>query len=125
MGEGALDITKQMELVDSAIAVNTIAESSTFEGSLKSGKSFGIEGTVIGHLSTPAAVKVADSGVVRGDVDCDIFDLAGVCEGRARVDSVAHLQPGSTLNGDISCRVLTVESGARIQGRLRTQKYRG
>lgn len=125
MGEGALSITNQADTCESAKIVNTIAESSTFEGSLKSRKSFTVEGTVIGHIATPEALVVTRGGVVRGDIDCDTFDLSGSCEGRARVDSMAHLQADATLNGDISCKVLVVESGARIQGRLRTQKYRG
>jgi cytoskeletal protein CcmA (bactofilin family) len=125
MGEGALTIADQLDLRESIEASNIIAESSTFEGTLKSDKSFGIEGTVIGQISTKKAVRIANSGVVRGDVDCDNFDLAGTCDGRVRVDSVAHLQEDANLNGEISCRVLVVDSGVSIQGRLRTQKYRG
>jgi len=124
MGEGALNISNEIDRQESATLVNSIAEGSTFEGILKSSKSFAVGGTVIGQISTPSAVIVGKSGILRGDVDCDIFDLSGTCEGRARVDSKVTLQKDATLSGDVSCGVLVVDSGARIQGRLRTQKYR-
>jgi cytoskeletal protein CcmA (bactofilin family) len=125
MGEGALNIINPLDSRESVKLLNTIAENSIFEGSLKSDKSFGVDGTVVGHISTPATVMVSNGGLVRGEVECHMFELAGTCEGRARVDSRASLQAHSTLDGDISCGVLVVESGAKIQGRLRTQKYRG
>jgi cytoskeletal protein CcmA (bactofilin family) len=125
MGEGALKLINSEDPLRIEKAVNTIAESSAFEGTLKSGKSFTVEGTVVGHISTPGGVMVTNTGIVRGEVECNTFDLAGTCEGRARVDSTARLQADASLNGDIACKVLVVESGAKIQGRLRTKKYRG
>jgi cytoskeletal protein CcmA (bactofilin family) len=125
MGDRALKIINPEDPHEAGKVINTIAEGSTFEGTLKSSRSFAVDGTVIGQISTRDGVAVTNSGILRGEVDCYYFELAGACEGRAQVDSVAHIQAQARLNGDISCRALVVESGAKVDGRLRTHKYRG
>ena len=124
MAEGLLKITIPAEESSDVSSESLIAAGTSLEGVIESKQSFTLMGMLKGRISTTNMVTVAKEGILNGEVACGFLDLIGTCDARAQVDSKATLQSGAKLNGDLTCHVLQVESGASIQGHVRTQKYR-
>ena len=92
-----------------------IAGDVTFKGTLTSKGEITIEGQFQGTLAGDA-VTICEQGTMLGDVIAEEVTVLGRVQGVLRCTSVT-LGPGSHVLGDIHYRRLSVDGGARFEGR--------
>jgi cytoskeletal protein CcmA (bactofilin family) len=74
-----------------------------------------IVGDVTGH---GGMLTIAPDGIVEGSVDVESLALAGTVTGDVTVRRDASLGAGSRIEGNLQYRMLEMEAGARVNGRL-------
>ena len=76
-----------------------------------------VYGTVKGTVSTNGPVRIAENGVVRGDIYGSDIKVGGTVSGNLIADGQVILGHKSILNGDIVYRKLLIEDGAQFSGK--------
>lgn len=99
-------------------AIDRIAEGTTLEGNVNSGKSIRIDGHVKGSVICVGRVVVGNSGVIDGEVECESADVEGTLNASVQVTGMLELKATATINGDSKVGKLKVEPGAAINGKL-------
>ena len=94
---------------------SVIGASLRFTGDIKSAGSVRIEGRVTGRV-TVRSLTLGRSGGIEGDVAAEIARIDGLVEGDLEADTVV-LGPSAQVFGDITHRSLSMEPGARFEGR--------
>jgi cytoskeletal protein CcmA (bactofilin family) len=94
---------------------SVIGASLQFTGEIKSAGSVRIEGRVTGRV-TARSLTLGRSGGIEGDVAAEIAQIDGLVEGDLEADTVI-LGPSAQVFGDITHRSLSMEPGARFEGR--------
>lgn len=88
------------------------------EGDFVSNGNVVIEGTVHGNVAATGHLTVGESAVIDADVRAASLQAAGVIKGNVHIEDKTELSASSTLEGDLSTRVLHVDAGATINGRI-------
>lgn len=94
---------------------SVIGASLQFTGEIQSAGSVRIEGQVTGKV-TARTLTVGRSGGIEGNVAAEIAQIDGLLEGNLQADTVI-LGPSAQVFGDITHRSLSMEPGARFEGR--------
>ncbi len=94
---------------------SVIGASLQFTGEIQSAGSVRIEGQVTGKV-TARTLTVGRSGGIEGNVAAEIAQIDGLVEGDLEADTVI-LGPSAQVFGDITHRSLSMEPGARFEGR--------
>jgi cytoskeletal protein CcmA (bactofilin family) len=89
----------------------------TIHGNMKSAGEVQVEGTVIGDIEV-ARLVIAEGGTVVGDVVAEELRICGALKGGARGHKIT-LAASATLTGDVVHELLTIETGARLEGHVR------
>jgi cytoskeletal protein CcmA (bactofilin family) len=98
---------------------SVISSALTITGDLESAGDVQIDGMVEGDVRAQA-VKIGDGAKIRGSVFGEAVELAGSVEGKIEADNVSIAKTGH-MHGDIVHKTLQVESGAFIDGHVRSQ----
>lgn len=92
------------------------------QGKLDFSGNYHIIGKVIGDIvdvdNTGAVLWINKSAHVKGNVMCSNLVLAGTLEGGVVASGVVEICSGATIIGDIQAERLSVDSNAKINGRL-------
>ena len=94
---------------------SVIGASLQFTGEIKSAGSVRIEGQVTGRVIA-RSLTLGRGGEIEGDVAAEIAQIDGLLEGDLEADTVI-LGPSAQVFGDITHRSLSMEPGARFEGR--------
>ena len=94
---------------------SVIGASLQFTGEIKSAGSVRIEGQVTGRVIA-RSLTLGRGGEIEGDVAAEIAQIDGLVEGDLEADTVV-LGPSAQVFGDITHRSLSMEPGARFEGR--------
>jgi cytoskeletal protein CcmA (bactofilin family) len=94
---------------------SVLGASLQFTGEIKSTGSVRIEGQVTGRV-TARSLTLGRGGEIEGDVAAEIAQIDGLLEGNLQADTVI-LGPSAQVFGDITHRSLSMEPGARFEGR--------
>jgi len=94
---------------------SVIGASLQFTGEIKSAGSVRIEGQVTGRV-TARSLTLGRGGEIEGDVAAEIAQIDGLLEGDLEADTVI-LGSSAQVFGDITHRSLSMEPGARFEGR--------
>ncbi len=94
---------------------SVIGASLQFTGEIKSAGSVRIEGQVTGRVIA-RTLTLGRGGEIEGDVAAEIAQIDGRLEGDLEADTVI-LGPSAQVFGDITHRSLSMEPGARFEGR--------
>lgn len=93
-----------------------VGQDAVFKGNIKLKEGVIVYGTVLGHIETKGAVRVSNTGKIRGDVVCSDIHIGGTVEGNVVAGNRAVLGEGSHLDGDLTYKTLIIEEGAHFQG---------
>ncbi|MEM9423966.1 MAG: polymer-forming cytoskeletal protein [Spirochaetota bacterium] len=94
-----------------------IAEGTLIEGELRFGSNLYFAGKLEGSIAAPEGnLKLSKCGVVNGDIDCGVLDCYGEVVGNIQVRGKSTLRNHSKLVGDIRTEILSIQSGAQING---------
>ncbi len=84
-----------------------------------------VYGKVLGNIITNGPVRVAKTGVVRGDISASDIHIGGSVEGNVHVSSRAELGQESLLSGNLECAKLLIEEGATFEGKCDMPGHQG
>jgi cytoskeletal protein CcmA (bactofilin family) len=96
--------------------VNLINEGTVIEGEIHSKGDLRIDGTLKGIVHSDSKVVIGTSGVVEGNIYCNIADIHGKIDGTITVKDILYLKSSSKVDGDIQTGKLVVETGAVFNG---------
>ena len=75
-----------------------------------------IYGHVYGDITTRGSIRIANDGIVNGNIKCSNIVLGGTIIGDIQSEGSVTLKKTSKLKGDISYRKLHIEDGAKFEG---------
>jgi len=75
-----------------------------------------VKGQVVGTLETKNDLHLGEGACINGDVVAKNAYLAGEIKGNVRTDEKAVFDKTARLNGDLECRILSIEPGAIFNG---------
>ena len=76
-----------------------------------------VEGIVVGNLRTKNHLRVGKDAKVRAEVNAQSAFIAGEVSGNITVESEISLTASAKIKGDITASILSVERGAKINGK--------
>jgi cytoskeletal protein CcmA (bactofilin family) len=86
-----------------------------FEGGLH------VDGRIVGDVRGGAgssSLTVGSGGIIEGSVSAEDLVLHGAVRGDVTAGAKVELGPGGQVDGNVSYRVLQMDAGARVNGRL-------
>ena len=109
-------MAKEME---SANAINLIANGTNVTGDIKSDSGIRIDGQLKGKMNIKGKVVVGSTGQVDGDVICKQIEVSGLVNGNIHAAELVSLKSSAKINGEIVTRKLAIEPGAVFTGSCR------
>ena len=97
---------------------NVIAAGAKWQGSLVVEDSVRIDGVFSGEIQAKGTVHVADGAQVDAKVRGAFVVISGNFRGEIRCDQKVELLPRSRVNGEVITRILSVQEGAILDGRV-------
>ena len=99
--------------------VATIGSSITVRGEIVGSEPLSVEGTVEGTIELLGnEVSIQPGGSVIADVTSDTIVIAGEARGDLRGNEKVVLKEGARVQGDITAPRVSLEDGARFNGRI-------
>lgn len=95
-----------------------VGPSVNVEGDFSSEGNIVVKGTVSGSVNTSKLLTVEDGAKIFANVKAGNAHISGSVKGNVKVADRLDLSATAKILGDIICKVLTVESGALIQGKV-------
>ena len=129
MTQGQLQDDSSQDLATHKHAIASQQQSATRSGSLVVGEGVRLVGslnipdkaTVSGLIEgnlTAHALFVEKKGEVRGQVDCQLADIAGHIENHLQVHDFLTLRSTAVITGDVFYKEIAIEKGAKITGKF-------
>lgn len=104
-----------------------IGEATLIKGDLVLSESVRIDGQLDGHATrspeAQVAVVVGPTGRVSGNITATRVVVAGTVHGSIVADEEVDLQAGAVVEGDLHCKSLRIEHGARLLCRVVTSAH--
>lgn len=85
-------------------------------GKIESKQSIQVNGRVTCDLEISASLVVGQTGHVEGDVTAAFVLVAGRVVGNINVLEQIHLTKSAVVVGDIECKSIVIDDGAKIEG---------
>jgi cytoskeletal protein CcmA (bactofilin family) len=102
-----------------------IGQSTEIHGRIVATQSLRIDGSVTGdiHVSETSGVSLAIglTGVVQGEIHAQRLIVGGRVNGNVFVTETVELHESAAINGDITYGQISIEPGAKVNGRMITQ----
>lgn len=95
-----------------------IAAGVKVEGDFTSEGNIVIEGEVVGSLKTAQDLQVGEHARIAAEVAASNARVAGEVRGNMTIREKLELSATARVQGDVQVKVLTVEAGAQLNGRV-------
>lgn len=95
-----------------------VGPSVVVEGDFSSEGNILVKGTVSGNVQTGRLLTVEEGAKILANVKAGNAVVSGEVKGNMDVDEKLELTSSAKVLGDIQCRVLEVESGALVHGKV-------
>jgi cytoskeletal protein CcmA (bactofilin family) len=96
--------------------VSMIGADVVIAGDVATGEELRVDGRIEGNVRC-GALDQGEGGEIRGDIEAERANLAGVVSGKVTVRELV-LEATARLSGDVCYQSLSIVAGARIEGRL-------
>lgn len=96
---------------------NIIGKGTLIEGNLESLANIRIEGKLVGDIKTKAKIAIGEGGVIIGNVLANNMEIAGTVNGNIEITGLLTIKATAVIVGDIHASKITMESGARFDGK--------
>ena len=103
--------------------VSVIGPTLVFKGELEADEDLVIEGQVEGTIAHhKKRLTVGKLGRVKADIDASSVIVEGQLVGDIHGEEVVKLASGADVTGNIFCRRIVIEDGARFNGKIDTEE---
>lgn len=109
---------KNQDLAHSGKIETIIGPSVKVEGDFKGEGDLVIEGMLIGNLQTKNNLKIGQNAIVEAEVKANNAFVSGKVKGNVSVKGKVEITATAVILGDIKAQIISIESGALVQGRL-------
>ncbi len=109
---------KNQPVVSSKNIETIIGPSVKVEGDFKGEGDLIIEGMLVGNLTTKNNLKIGQGAVVEATVKANNAFIAGRVKGNITIKGKLDITGSAVIIGDIKAAMLSIESGALIQGNV-------
>lgn len=96
--------------------VNMIGKGTNIKGDIRSDGDFRIDGTLNGTINSNGKIVVGQTGIIKGEINCQNADFSGAVEAIIRVKELLTLKSTSRVNGEVYTGKLAIEPGAKFTG---------
>jgi len=90
------------------------------EGSFQSDDNIAIDGHVVGTIKTSKDLTVGTDSKIEADVSAANMHISGEVKGNLHASGTITLTSSARVYGDVETSIISVETGAVIQGRCTT-----
>jgi cytoskeletal protein CcmA (bactofilin family) len=102
-----------------------IGPSVKVEGDFKADGNIIIEGELIGNVKTKKNLRIGESAKIKANIEADNAWVGGEITGNLKISGQLELSNSAQINGDIEANILTVETGAKINGGIKMSSENG
>jgi len=95
-----------------------IGPSVKLEGKFKGDGDLIVEGILIGGLETKKNLKVGSDAIVQANIKAENAFISGKIKGNVTVKGKLEITSTAIVLGDIKAKIISVESGSLIQGKI-------
>lgn len=95
-----------------------VGPSVVVEGDFSSDGKILVKGTVSGNVKTSHLLTVEEGAKILANVRAGSAHVAGSVKGNMWINDLLELTSTSQILGDVHCKTLVVEAGARIHGKV-------
>lgn len=95
------------------------------EGTFTSQDNMLIEGEVVGTITTSKDVTVGKEAKIKANISATNVTIAGEVHGNISASGTTRLAASSRVYGDISTQVISIDTGAIMQGQCVTGEKKG
>jgi len=88
------------------------------EGDFSSEGNILVKGSVAGSVQTSKLLTVEEGAKITANVRAENAIISGEIQGNVRISEKLELTLSARVTGDISCKVLAVEAGALVYGKI-------
>ena len=106
--------------VDNKSAETIIGPSVKVEGSFIGEANVLVEGEVIGNLKTKGNLTIAEGAKVEAEIEASNLLISGEVIGNIKCQGKLELTPSAKITGDVETNIISVQTGAMLQGRYST-----
>ncbi|MBA4304359.1 MAG: cell shape determination protein CcmA [Sphingobacteriaceae bacterium] len=96
--------------------INLINEGTRIQGDFNAQGDIRIDGQLYGDVQTRGRLAIGASGMVKGQLNGNMVDIAGEVEGDVLVSGVLTLRKSAKVLGDLTVGKLVIEEGAMFSG---------
>ncbi|MEM6290897.1 MAG: polymer-forming cytoskeletal protein [Myxococcota bacterium] len=96
-----------------------VGEDMRIEGSLSTGSPLVVEGEIVGDVTTPRQIEIAEDGLIHGAVRGDEVIVAGKIEGPVTTTGRLLILASGSVVGDVAVKSILVEEGGSLTGRCK------
>jgi cytoskeletal protein CcmA (bactofilin family) len=97
---------------------NVVASGSRWQGTLSVDDSVRVEGVFAGEIQAKGTVHVSEGAEVDAKIRAAFVVVSGNFRGEIRCEQRVDLLPRSRVNGEVITKVLSVQEGAILDGRV-------
>ena len=95
-----------------------IGPSVKVEGDFKGEGDLIVEGILIGNLETKNNLKIGQNAIIQAEVRANNAFVSGKIKGNITVSGKIEIASTAVILGDIKAQIISIESGALIQGKI-------
>jgi len=106
-------------------AVNTIiGEGATIEGDIRLDGNILVYGNIIGNIETKGTITIAAGADIKGKLIGNDILISGNVEGNIYAVGRVALSNKANLKGDVTAKTISIEEGAKFEGRCDMKGYK-
>jgi len=100
------------------MAETTIGPTLVVDGEISGSDDLHVRGLIRGAVRLGGTVLVAEGGLVEGQVEGGVVDVAGIMKGDVSARERCRIQAGGKMLGDIRSQRILISDGALFRGKV-------
>ncbi len=109
-------------MTDSKNAETVIGPSVKLEGTFEGEKNVLVQGQVLGTFKTTGNLTIAEQAKIEADIQASNVLVSGEVIGNIKCQNKIDLTPTARIQGDLEAAIISVQTGATLEGRCSTKK---
>ena len=110
-------LSKNKESLENNLEQTFLGKGAFFNGNLSFKGTLCIDGTFTGQINTSDILIITEDGKIEADIQAGTVICEGLVKGNIFASNKVELRPKSKIIGNIESPSLTIEIGARLDGK--------
>jgi cytoskeletal protein CcmA (bactofilin family) len=100
-----------------------LGQTARFKGDISLDENLCIDGEIEGTVTVRGKqLSINNKALVKGEIRARTVEVRGAVEGDIHGDELVHLHATATVTGNVHCKRIVVDDGARFDGSLKTSR---